>query len=354
MGLDTVSNPGTYRLLVAGFSLVGLSLVVLFGVVFLRLNQIRREQWTNRREKFWSEWLDRALAGEDGPESLPEEHRSDLSIFLSEWVDRFRTTDRTEGLAKLLKMLNLPQRLLDRYESVSYQDQLLYLTVFGLLGRREAWRYFRNGLRDSSPLKVLVSMRSMLETHPRRALGEIFKRIRKEAVPRNRTMQLLSELYDRRVEKALLDELRDSSADEKVQLIPYFRLTETDPAREWLTEALRDDPENEVAAKCLEVLGKIGDESHASIGTEFLDHEEWFVRVRAVHALGDLSFRDETVYLDMLRDSCWWARRAAAINLVESYEGRHRELEKIYDQIEDEYAREQLAEIMEEGRTWEA
>lgn len=341
-------DPSAYRLILAGGALIGLSLIILVGIIFLRLYQIRKERRRERRQAFWDRWFDEIINGKEPPDEHPTKSRNDFKDFLSHFIERFDTSGNNEPLQKLADALDLARILKERWGKFSFHGQLLSLTILGYRNDRTAWSLFQSGLQDDNPLTQLVSIRAMIHSHPRRALDEVFGYLRKSDLPTAQTQFLVSKQPPKRIETVLLIHLERAEPEAKIRLIPYFRSSPTARSRQWLGTELKNSNHDEILAQCLRVLGRIGTRENISDVIPLLKDDAWFVRVRAVHALGDLGLAADRVYLNMLVDPNWWVRRAAALNLVQTNKENPQLLQKYLNEIEDPYGGEQLIDIMEE------
>jgi hypothetical protein len=333
-----------------GLGLIGVSTLSLFGVVFVRLNQLIRERWQYDRSLFWSNWIEGLISEDELPESLPKKSREDFMMFLSQWVQEVLKEESVEKLTEFARRINLAQTIISLYPKVSFNSQLVILTSLGLLSQRSAWMTYQEALRDANSLKTLVAMRSMLQTHERRALGEIIEELKHARLPKNRSLQVLSLTSRKKFQKFLINSLNEASNAEQENLIEYLELAEPETARPWLIDRLKNDPDSEISANCLRVLEKVGTVDEIPLIKTFVNHDVWYVRVRALHTLGTIKMVDVTLFLKKLEDENWWVRRAAAMNLVRSSERSPEELESYLETIDDQYGREALKDILSEER----
>jgi hypothetical protein len=130
------------------------------------------------------------------------------------------------------------------------------------------------------------------------------------------------------------------------RLIPFLDLAYSGMSSSLLRELLQTKTDSQVIAACLRALSDARD---LVLARKYLQHPDWPVRVQAAAVLGRMGAEaDISALVHLLSDTQWWVRYRAAQALSKLPFVTTAQLEHIFSEQNDRYARDMLKQVIAE------
>ncbi len=314
--MDSVTNQST-MLVVAGWVAVLtllLAFVLLAIIVFLRIRAQRRERRDLLARQFWTQVIERELAGE--PAQVHRLQRHEVPGFIEAW----NTAHDSLLEADARKLTALGHRV-GLEEAVgymlrgSYHDRAMTIIALGHLRDRRLFDTLEPFLADRSPIVSLCAARALSQVDPPRAMAMFVPMIveRTDWVPGS-VARILSENTDGSAAREISNALLRANADTTVKLVRF--LTDIDPGRAngVIRQLLDGHVDDHIISVCLQLVNDKQDRDKVA---SFLTASRWHVRMHAAAALGRIGELADSSRLEpLLADSVWWVRYRTAQALL--------------------------------------
>lgn len=282
---------------------------------------------------------------------LPALARRDLPGFLREWnaMQDALTGGAKLGLNALVARVGCVERIRALLGDKRPARQSLATTALGHLHDREAWPALLSQLDSASHVLSLLAARALMQIDPGDALPAVLARISERPDwPAGRVAALLAQAGPDVVTGPLCTEIVRGPAERTVRLLPFIGSADQRRAADTIRRLLQTSEHEPVICECLRVAH---DPSLLELVRQHLTHEQWFVRLLAVEALGRNGVaHDVPRIVELLDDSQWWVRYRAAQALVRFPQIGTAELERIRAGVTDRYARNILEHAHAERR----
>ena len=327
------------------------TLLILLSLLFMGWIQNNREK---RQERFYVKWeplLAEASLGEQFP-LLPSLRRRDYISFLLLW-NRFQQNLRAEsrwGLVQLANNLGMDKVVARMTGSRDETDKALAALTLGNLKDYSRWYLLQNMAERESGMSAQIAAGALAKIDPLRAapiLISLF--VERHEWPQTRVAAILGELGSGAVSEPLVEAICRAEETDIPRLLRYVPFIEPHAAVLLVRELLSTRYDSEVIAACLSAVRYLEDQESKAMVISLLDHPGWAVRVQAVNALGRLAGPGDVDHLSrMLSDCNWWVRYRSAQALVSLPFMDPKKLENIRIGQTDRYARDIMAQIIEE------
>lgn len=314
--MDSLTEGPTVLVVASGVAIFTLLLAsVLLGIiVFLRVRAQRRDQRDARARQYWTEVLQRELAGETVP--VTRLRREEASGFIEAWNALCETLPeasvrRLAPLGHRVGLAEAAQRMLRG----SYHDRAMTIIALGHLRDRHLYDQLVKFLDDRSPIVSLCAARALAQVDPPRAMAAFVPMIaqREDWVPGS-VARILAENVDGSAAHEISNALLRANADSTVKLVRF--LADIDPQRAAVVvrQLLDGHVDDHIISVCLQLITDPQDRERV-IG--FLTASRWHVRMHAAAALGRIGGNGDSMRLEaLLSDSVWWVRYRTAQALL--------------------------------------
>jgi HEAT repeat protein len=171
------------------------------------------------------------------------------------------------------------------------------------------------------------------------SLQDVIKKIYREQSPKGDALLTVLATYGKKAVSKIHQLLMEGSLSVTetcvlIDLLGFFRYQ---PASSTLVQMLSNTKNTEVLIHVIETLALIGDKETADILLPFLRHQDFRVRLKAVHAIQRLGNRRYMTEIEaLLWDNDWWVRRNAAEAISRMGEMGMRRIRKISQSEEEE------------------
>ncbi len=326
-----------------------LLLLVAAAVRCWRARTARRDERARRR------WLPVFLAAVHGrgdpPGTMPARERTAavevwnhlMSTVSGDGGRRLRQCGQDLGLA------GSSRRKLARGRS---RARLGAVVALGHLGDRPSWDRLVVLLDDANSGIRIDAARALVRIDGTEAVGLLLPRfLDSERWYRSAAVSVLGEADPARVGPALDAGIAAAPPAGRRQLARILGGLRSPAAlagvRRLMTEAGDD---HELLSACLDALAGCGEPADAAVVRPLLDHPAWFVRLKAVTAIGRLGGPEDLGPLNrLLSDREWWVRYRSA-QAVSSIAGLGAdELERLRLAHPDPFARDAVAQVLAES-----
>lgn len=328
---------------------VAVALLVVAAAV--RAWRVRTARGDDRAFRRWTPVFLGALAGRAGP--LPAMPRRDRTAAVEVW-NRLMGTVRGESLARLrhcgaaLGFADHARRALRRGRG---RARLGAVVALGHLRDRSAWDGLIALLDDANSAVRIDAARALVRIDEGAAVRLLVPRfLDADHWYAAAAVSVLGEADAARVSLAVAGAVGPASPAQRRQLARVLGGLRSSAAlvgvRRLLGEA---DADHELVAACLDALAGCGEPADAARVRPLLDHPAWFVRLKAVTALGRLGGPEDGERLArLLCDREWWVRYRSAHAVADVPGLGTDELERLHRVHPDPYARDAAAHVLAE------
>lgn len=280
----------------------------------------RRKRWFAIRDRLRREWIETLpalLAGApiDPARQADRDRRETLETLV---LDRLEVASGEEAtrLKGLLERAGFLDRHLDWLRRGKYWQKLYSAALLGRAGAKIAIPALLELLRDRSAELRGAAARALAAIGDPQIGIALVKTAAEPSLPIHPTMWLRVVVDCRTPAAPLVSLLSDDRA--AIRAMAARTLAELpEPVGFDQVEQFAFDPDEEVRAQIVRVLGRTGDARAASLLAALAKDPVWFVRLRALAAIGELNRREclEAV-LDGTRDPHFQVRARAASTLA--------------------------------------
>jgi hypothetical protein len=326
--------------------------LILISLLFMSWIQNNRDK---RQERFYAKWeplLAEASLGSEKMPPLPSLQHRDYISFLLLW-NRFQQNLRGKsrwGLVQLAANLGMDEVAARMIRSRDETGKALAALTLGNLKDYSRWHLLQNMVERESGLCALIAAGALAKIDALRAapiLIPLF--VERHEWPQTRVAVILGEMGSGIVSNPLVEAIRKVEEADIPRLLRYIPFIEPHAAVLLVRELLSNHDNSEVIAACLIAVRYLEDHESKAVVINLLDHPGWAVRVQAVNALGRLAGPGDVDHLSrMLPDSNWWVRYRSAQALVGLPFMDSKKLEDIRESQSDRYARDIMAQVIEE------
>ncbi len=328
------------------------TMLILISLLFMSRIQNNREK---RQERFYAKWeplLAEASLGNKQLNPLSSLQRRDYISFLLLW-NRFQQNlrgDSRSGLVQLAASLGMDKVATRMTSSRDETDKALAALTLGNLKDRSRWYLLQNMAERESGLSAQIAAGALAKIDPLRAAPILISLlVERHEWPQTRVAAILGELGSGAVSEPLVEAICRAEETDIPRLLRYVPFIEPHAAVLLVRELLSTRYDSEVIAACLSAVRYLEDQESKAMVISLLDHPGWAVRVQAVNALGRLAGPGDVDHLSrMLSDCNWWVRYRSAQALVSLPFMDPKKLENIRIGQTDRYARDIMAQIIEE------
>lgn len=351
--MDYAANaPGILALAFwVGTAVLGLTLLLLAQVLFLRalLNRRRR-----RREQLLARWRPLIMRGVAGHSvRLPELQRRDFADFAQLWIHFHEVLggESRQRLNQIGDAVGLAGMAFERLHGKVGEAQLLAILSLGHLGERRAWEPLLALAEHPNLVTSITAARALVLIDAEEAMPLLAPLIeRRDDWPLARVGAILHEAGPDAVSLPLVNVVTQAEWGRMARLIRLLKYTEGGLTLTVVRAVTRCTTDSEILAACLQLIRHLPgapDKRDAEVARRFLRAEDWRVRVQAALALGRVgSAEDRPALAALLADSQWWVRHRAAQALLELPGASHESMLEILAGQTDPFARDMLSQVL--------
>lgn len=348
-----LATAGEVRLaLVAGVAALALACALLVVAAAVRMRRLRTARADDRARRRWMPVFQAALTGRSRV-LAPAMPRRDRAAAVQAW-NQLMGTVRGEGRTRLGRCgvaLGFTEHARVAVARRHGRERLGAVVAVGHLRDRASWDRLVSLLDDPNSGVRLDAARALVRVDEGPAVALLVPLfLDAERWYPAAAVSVLSEADAERVSVALETAVGAADAAGRRQLARILGRLRAPAARVAVRRLLAGaGDDHELLAACLDAMAGCGEAADAELVRPLLDHTAWFVRLKAVTALGHLGGpHDLGRFSRLLSDSEWWVRYRSAHAVTEVPGlGRDR-LEQLHREHPDLYARDAAAQVLAE------
>jgi HEAT repeat protein len=308
------------------FFFIIICLSILLFTVYVHFNKRRVDRKIAEREAVYENLVKSVRFGHATDneiiKTIPPRDYPYFQRFLQETISTIKDID-VSAEKKIAEVSGFIDYLKKRIENAKKWDKVIAVRVLSYFRDRENIPLFKKIREEETVIQVLYAATMGLAlckgsgSFQFRTVGyrlwEMFK-YNPEA------MMTILNIYGEAIAPDVHDILRhDELIDEGKRVFTKF-LSEVQykEAVPTIVKMLQVENSQQVQMSCLNALGYLGDESVIGNVLPFLEHEDFTMRIEALHAVAEAGGIAYVKYIESrLDDENWWVRREAALALVE-------------------------------------
>lgn len=347
MDFATSSDPVLRFAFWSGVAAAGVTLLLVFQLILLRAMLNYRERRKSRFLAIWRPLIVQSIAG--GIQNYPQVHRADIAILLNLW-NHFQESlrgDAKEHLGRMAREVSIDKMALNMLVHRGLSNQLLAMMTLGNLRKQSAWQALLAKLEHDNPVISLAAARSLMQIDAAAAVEVMMpKLLLREDWSAARVASIFQEAGADVISLPLARLIRNAPQEKLPRLIPFLVLAYAGVSSAVVQEYLTASADPQVIVACLRVMSDARD---LPLARQYLRHPDWPVRVQAAAVLGRMGVVEDVGELvHLLADPQWWVRYRAAQALSHMPFVTTAQLEQIFADQQDRYARDMLKQVLAE------
>ncbi len=322
-------------------------------VLVVRRKNIERDRKTADLKPRWQLLLTRAASGAEI--ELPPLAGEDKKIVFKIWYQAQQTLKETaaEELISVGRQLGFKKLAAELVENSSRLDDLL--GAIGGLGILEAeehegkiLEYFEN----ENAILSLVAAGALLKINPEKHVPRIIKEMGcRDTWPEDRVAGMLAEINPQLIVDIFKKKLEDISPESSSRCIKILIRLAPAEAADVIEKLLKTNRGVEEVSVCLYGAAELGHPRLLDLAKEYLEHDEFYVRLQATRAVGKLGGDEEKeTIIKSLRDGNWWVRLRAAQALADLPGIDREELKRLSREHPDKFSRQIMNQVLQEKK----
>ncbi len=305
-----------------------------------------------RRKALAARWGPLFVASLDGTPAFPPLAPRDVPPVLALWNyyhDSMRG-EAKEALNRAARAAGLDKAALRLLAGNRTAERLLAVVTLGHLRERAAWEALEHLAYSRHTALSLAAARSLVRIDPAAAMLPVIPFVAsRRDWPVDRVAAVLKETDPAAFTLSLSAAAAMAPPDQACRLLKLVLAAGNASALPAVRGILAEKDDPEVAAACLQILGRFAEPADRLLVRGFLAHPQWFVRLRAIQALSRLATpEDEKDLVAALSDREWWVRYRAAQALADLPDMPPRRLAAVRDRLADPFARDIVAQVLSE------
>lgn len=279
------------------------------------VGQRRRRNFVARwRSMFARAMLDsRAASGMQ----LPGVRHGDNTDLLEEWNRARSMVDghAVDNLILLAGRTRIPALAKQGFLSRRMRTRILAVQTLGHLRETGLRDEIAALLDDENTALSITAATALVEIDPDFAVGLIIPMITTRTDwPKNRVSILLRRAGSARISEPLYRAIRSARDDDKVYLLQFARLMESESLDALLDDLIRENTDTGVVNAALKLVRNYQGVPRIAALTK---HDAWFIRMQAAKVLGRIGQQEHVSLLEsLLDDPEWWVRYRAARSIT--------------------------------------
>ncbi len=325
----------------AGITILGISLLMMFFVIFFRLWSLGKNRAIRHFRREWEgilNALDHTI-----PPNLPKIRAGEQYFFLQLWSDRYEKAEPAgrENLLDLAAYLKLDSIAASMLEHTNGDHLMLAMRTLGHLKSEKGTTILMELLKHPNPLFSLLAAKTLVRIEEAAALDLLMPYfIAKKEWQTNKILLILEGIDPETISPILYNAVSFTPPSQLPRLIRFFTLMPPEHARSKALDLLENNTDPEIIAACLHYTDHPEDKR---LLTEYLSHEAWVVRMHAVKAIAPLiTALDIALLFPLLNDPSWWVRFHSARAIVRQPFADDPYLDALDASLVDLYARDAL------------
>lgn len=344
----TLSDPLLRGVLVSTLAVTAVSVALLFAIVLLRFQLIRRERRINATLNRWRPLLAMVAAGDLSAAAPVDDAEGELLLPLWNQLRESVRGESETSLDAFARQIGLDRIARALLASGNARARLLAINTLGHIGTTEITAKLEHLCQDGNAIVSLAAARALLRIDSTWALPRLVALMLERADwPIARLYPMLRAADTARLELVLTQALPHAQGDALERLLLIAGTLPQQRVSQWARAALE---KSESQAQLAAALRLVSDPRDAALVRRLLQHTAWQVRVRAVSALERVASAEDLPRLvTALADPEWWVRLRAARTLVRLPFLQTEQLARLRDSVSDRYARDALNQAIAEG-----
>jgi len=303
-----------------GFFFVFSSIILFIIILLKRVYLIKKEK---RDSKLLEEWRPILLANLYSlPPSFDKISKKNTTLFLIFWnnLQDILKGPEKEQLNHLARLLHMDQAAIKMLSSRKLSQRLLAIAVLGNLREEQAWDKIQHFSESSNMTLAINAMHALTRIDPERVINIVISfMIDTQDWPDYKIAMILNEMGATIFSKPLADEILLLSPERQPRLLNMMNSADGKVVLPLILQLLSSTNNNEVISSCLNLLSIFGDYRDIPVVKDYLNHQQSFIRMRAVMTLSLIGNEYVLPFLERcLSDPDWWVRyrTAEAIKLL--------------------------------------
>jgi len=345
--LNSISDPILYYLASSVLIISGLVLLMLLQVVGFRIYSVYQDCVTQKAKQIWRPIMASAMLLY--PENIPSLEKKHKHILLREWNIFY---SKLRGDAQFRLQILAHHKCLDllahRYiNSSSMRKKLQGIITLGHMKDSSAWDELTDFVLSKHSILSLTAAQALVNIDSKKALHFLLPHIiKRRDWPAARVAMLHASTNPSELSVMLKEAINQSSEEEIPYILQFMGSNHFDAETFNIYQQLGNSNDSKIIAACIHAAQDV---RGLEVIRKHVSNPEWYIRLNVASTLGRIGTKDDIkILIKLMGDSEWWVRYRSAQALVEMPFIDNNELEKIYSQLDDRYARDMLKHVIAE------
>ena len=230
------------------------------------------------------------------------------------------------------------------------RELLQGIVTLGHMQDYSIWNLLIDLVDSEHPVISLTAAQALVDIDNKNAMKHLIPYvIKRRDWPIARVAMMLKSADPSELFAVLEEAINNASAEDIPFLLKFLGTTHFDPVIRNIYLELGSSEDSQVISACIDAAK---DADGLEIARCHVSHPAWHVRLHVAKALGRLGTADDIDHLvQLLSDPEWWVRYRSAQAIASMPFVSLEDMQRIYDESGDRYARDILAQVMSE-REW--
>ncbi len=348
--LESISDPALRYLAYCVLTITGLVLILMMQVISFRIYSVYQDRNNLIAKRIWRPVLAEMMVTDI--DTIPRLKKQHQHAFLREW-NRFHNLlrgdvhDRLKKLSRKTRLDIIAHKYIDRG---GMRELLQGIVTLGHMQDYSIWNKLIDLVDSEHPVVSLTAAQALVDIDSRNAMKFLMPFvIKRRDWPTARVAMLLHSADPQELYSMIEHAISTSPIEDIPFLLKFLGTSHFDPAIKKICMSLGNSHDSRIISACIDAAK---DAQGLELARSHVNDPAWFVRLHVARALGRLGSRDDLQLLvQLLSDAEWWVRYRSAQAIAGLPFIYMDDMQKIYDESTDRYARDILAQVMSE-REW--
>lgn len=348
--LESISDPALRYLAYCVLTITGFVLLLMVQVISFRIYSVYQDKNNLIAKRIWRPVLAEMMVADlDSIPHLKEQHQH---AFLREW-NRFHNLlrgDAHQRLKQLARKTRLDIIAHKYIERGGMRELLQGIVTLGHMQDYSIWNKLIDLVESEHPVISLTAAQALVDIDSRNAMKYLMPFIiKRRDWPAARVAMLLHSADPQELFATIEQAISAAPIEDIPFLLKFLGTSHFDPAIKKICMRLGNSHDSRVVSACIDAAK---DAHGLELVRSHVNNPAWFVRLHVARALGRLGSREDLdLLVQLLSDPEWWVRYRSAQAIAGLPFISLDDMQKIYDESNDRFARDILAQVMSE-REW--
>jgi len=227
------------------------------------------------------------------------------------------------------------------------RKKLLGIVTLGHMQDTTVWNQLIDFVHAEHSILSLTAAQALVDIDSKNAMPFLMPHIiKRRDWPVARVAMMINTSDSAQLTKILSKAIEQAKKDDVPHILKFLSSSHFDPEISKICERLSHSDDSRIIATCIKIAK---DENGLELARKHADNPEWYIRLHVASVLGRMGLQEDVdLLLKLMSDSEWWVRYRSAQALAQMPFIHAQDLQKIYGDLHDRYARDILQQVISE------